>query len=56
VALNELTGTEAQALLARLLGPDRVTAEAAAAAGLAELCGHLPLALRIAAANLITHR
>jgi tetratricopeptide (TPR) repeat protein len=43
-------------LLAAVLGPDRVAAEPAAAAELAELCGHLPLALRVAAANLDTGR
>ncbi|MGH3241794.1 MAG: hypothetical protein ACRDNL_15585 [Spirillospora sp.] len=33
------------------LGPDRLAAEEAAADELARLCGHLPLALRVAAAN-----
>ncbi len=40
------------ALLARVIGERRVRMEAAAAAALAESCGHLPLALRIAAAKL----
>jgi tetratricopeptide (TPR) repeat protein len=35
-----------------VLGPERVHAEPEASARLAELCGHLPLALRIAAASL----
>ncbi|GGN11955.1 SARP family transcriptional regulator [Lentzea pudingi] len=39
-------------LLARVLGADRVRAEADAAAALVRLCGGLPLALRIAAADL----
>lgn len=40
-------------LLANIVGLPRVDAEPAAAAELAGLCGHLPLALRIAAANLV---
>lgn len=39
-------------LLARIAGADRVSAEPEAAAALAELCGHLPLALRIAGARM----
>jgi hypothetical protein len=42
-------------LLIRLLGADRVRAELGALAELARLCAHLPLALRIAAANLADH-
>ncbi|MFD4395801.1 BTAD domain-containing putative transcriptional regulator [Kitasatospora sp. NPDC058478] len=41
-------------LLERALSPDRLRAEPAAAAELAGLCDHLPLALRIAAARLAT--
>ena len=48
-----LSPAEARELLARILGPDRVAAEAAATAELARMCGLLPLALRIAAANLL---
>ncbi|GIG00121.1 AfsR/SARP family transcriptional regulator [Catellatospora citrea] len=47
-----LPGQESLALLTRLLGADRVAAEPDAARRLAELCGGLPLALRIAAAQL----
>lgn len=43
---------ESRGLLARILGADRVRHEAEAAAELARLCDHLPLALRIAAINL----
>jgi DNA-binding SARP family transcriptional activator len=43
-------------LLARVIGPDRVRAEAASALTLVRLCGCLPLALRIAAAKLSTRR
>ncbi|GGJ92493.1 hypothetical protein GCM10010123_22960 [Pilimelia anulata] len=39
-------------LLGRLAGPDRVRAEPAAAAELAEQCGRLPLALRVVGARL----
>jgi tetratricopeptide (TPR) repeat protein len=52
LTLDVLTSGEAVSLLARVLGEDRVAAEPAAAAELAEVCGHLPLALRIVAANL----
>jgi DNA-binding SARP family transcriptional activator/tetratricopeptide (TPR) repeat protein len=50
--LDVLTETEAGLLLGRLIGPERVTAEADAAAHLCRLCAYLPLALRIAAAEL----
>ncbi|GIJ53336.1 SARP family transcriptional regulator [Virgisporangium aurantiacum] len=52
LALDVLTPGEARDLLEALLGRDRIGAEPAAAARLAEVCGHLPLALRIAAANM----
>ncbi|WP_019870984.1 AfsR/SARP family transcriptional regulator [Salinispora oceanensis] len=43
---------EATDLMAKMLGAERVGRERDAVAGLAELCGRLPLALRIAAAKL----
>jgi DNA-binding SARP family transcriptional activator/tetratricopeptide (TPR) repeat protein len=46
------TPNESRALLARILGSARVAAESDAAAELATLCAHLPLALRIAVAHL----
>ncbi|WHT21202.1 BTAD domain-containing putative transcriptional regulator [Crossiella sp. CA-258035] len=52
VPLEVLSPGEAQHLLAGILGVDLVAAEPAAAAELARLCGHLPLALRVAAGNL----
>lgn len=52
LGLDALAPEEARILLARLLGAERVEAEPEAVAGLARLCGYLPLALRIAAANL----
>ncbi|WP_235921769.1 AfsR/SARP family transcriptional regulator [Lentzea tibetensis] len=51
LALTQLPGHDSHALLTSALGADRVAAEPAAAAELAEVCGHHPLALRIAAAN-----
>ncbi|MEE6262820.1 AfsR/SARP family transcriptional regulator [Plantactinospora sonchi] len=41
-------------LLTSVAGPERMRTEPAAAAELAELCGHLPLALRVAGARLAT--
>ncbi|MEN3358003.1 MAG: hypothetical protein V7637_1985 [Mycobacteriales bacterium] len=52
LTIDVLTPAEAGTLLRRTLGADRVAAEPAAAAELARLCAYLPLALRIAAANL----
>ncbi|MEH1166648.1 BTAD domain-containing putative transcriptional regulator [Micromonospora sp. CPCC 205539] len=49
--LDVLSSGESVRLLATLLGQAAVQTEATAAAELARLCGHLPLALRIAAAN-----
>lgn len=43
-------------LLTRIAGSERVAAQAGAAAEVAELCGHLPLALRIAGARLSARR
>jgi tetratricopeptide (TPR) repeat protein len=55
ITLDVLTGTEAEALLAHLLGNDRVQAEPQAVAVLAKACAFLPLALRIAGAILDEH-
>ncbi|MEU8540343.1 AfsR/SARP family transcriptional regulator [Streptomyces sp. NPDC048717] len=52
--LGALSPRESRALLTAVLGRDRVAAEAGAARTLAELCGHVPLALRIVAARLLT--
>ncbi|MFC3890678.1 BTAD domain-containing putative transcriptional regulator [Lentzea rhizosphaerae] len=51
--LTPLHPYESLELLMALLGGRRIAAEPDAAAALAEACGHLPLALRIAAANLL---
>ncbi|MEV6120197.1 BTAD domain-containing putative transcriptional regulator [Streptomyces sp. NPDC052077] len=52
--LGALPPPESHALLTTVLGTERVAAEPAAARSLAALCGHVPLALRIAAARLLT--
>ncbi|MDX3639815.1 BTAD domain-containing putative transcriptional regulator [Streptomyces sp. MB09-02B] len=52
LAVDLLTAPESRLLLTRTLGRARVEAESDAAAALADACGHLPLALRICAANL----
>lgn len=54
VALDVLSEDESITLLNRLLGP-RATQEPGAVAELAARCAYLPLALRIAAANLLNH-
>ncbi|CAL9656236.1 hypothetical protein SUDANB95_06771 [Actinosynnema sp. ALI-1.44] len=54
VRLDVLDRQEARALLAGMLGDDVVAEQSEAAEQLAELCAHLPLALRIAAANLLS--
>ncbi|MEV6239272.1 BTAD domain-containing putative transcriptional regulator [Lentzea sp. NPDC051838] len=55
VTLDVLSPEDSLELLAHVLGPERIRAEPVAAAELAKLCAHLPLALRIAAANLADH-
>ncbi|OLB80596.1 MAG: hypothetical protein AUI14_06170 [Actinobacteria bacterium 13_2_20CM_2_71_6] len=55
VSLDVLTPDEAEHLLTNILGPQRVAAETGATAELARVCAYLPLALRIAAANLTEH-
>lgn len=53
IALDVLTPREAEALLRHLLGPELARNGPGSLARLAEVCGHLPLALRIAAAHLL---
>lgn len=55
VRVDALAAAEAHALLAEMLGGQRTDGEPAAVAELARLCAYLPLALRIAAANLTTN-
>ncbi|MEU2289182.1 helix-turn-helix domain-containing protein [Streptomyces sp. NPDC013178] len=52
VQLGELTARESVALLADLVGPERGRTEPRALAEVAELCGYLPLALRVAGNSL----
>ncbi|MEU3648628.1 BTAD domain-containing putative transcriptional regulator [Lentzea sp. NPDC034063] len=54
VRLDVLDWHETKSLLAGILGADEVASQEDAALELAALCAHLPLALRIAAANLVS--
>jgi tetratricopeptide (TPR) repeat protein len=54
IALDTLSHREALTLLSSVVGEDRIAAERDAAEQLARQCDHLPLALRIAAAHLVT--
>jgi tetratricopeptide (TPR) repeat protein/transcriptional regulator with XRE-family HTH domain len=55
LALPTLTRSEAVALLQRIIGPQRAAAEPEVAlSGLADICGNLPLALRIAGNRLLS--
>ncbi|MEV6238884.1 BTAD domain-containing putative transcriptional regulator [Lentzea sp. NPDC051838] len=54
ITLAQLPAQDSHELLVSALGADRVAAEPAAAADLARVCGHHPLALRIAAAGVGT--
>ncbi|WP_213451444.1 AfsR/SARP family transcriptional regulator [Rhizomonospora bruguierae] len=51
ISLDVLTRHDATTLLHGIIGADRAAAEPRATAELADLCGHLPLALRVVAAN-----
>jgi DNA-binding SARP family transcriptional activator len=51
LTLDVLTDAEAQELLSRCLGPERVADDPGAAGALIQLCARLPLALSIAAAR-----
>ncbi|MEV8457852.1 BTAD domain-containing putative transcriptional regulator [Streptomyces sp. NPDC052095] len=52
ISIGEMSPEDSAMLVAETLGTRRVAAEPEAAAELARLCGHLPLALRIATARL----
>jgi DNA-binding SARP family transcriptional activator/tetratricopeptide (TPR) repeat protein len=54
VPLEPLAPAESLCLLNRIIADDRVRTERSAVSELAQLCGHLPLALRLAAARLST--
>ena len=52
VPLGVFTSAESIRLLAKIAGPDRVAAEPGAAAEIAALCGHLPIAVCLTARRL----
>ncbi|MFS8097649.1 tetratricopeptide repeat protein [Lentzea alba] len=52
VFLDVFTADEAIALLSRIAGADRISADPGGAARVAELCGHLPIAVALAAKRL----
>ncbi|WP_422772993.1 BTAD domain-containing putative transcriptional regulator [Plantactinospora sp. WMMC1484] len=52
--VHPLTDEDAQALLAHVVGPERVAEEPGQAARIAAACGNLPLAVRIAGTRLAT--
>jgi DNA-binding SARP family transcriptional activator/tetratricopeptide (TPR) repeat protein len=52
IVLAPLPAADAITLLRRFVGADQVDRESAAAQSLVDICGRLPLALRIAAANI----
>ncbi|WP_285745524.1 BTAD domain-containing putative transcriptional regulator [Lentzea sp. NBRC 105346] len=53
LVLDVLSRVDARGVLEQVLGPARISAEPDAVRELVELCARLPLALRIAAANLL---
>ncbi|MEH0468095.1 BTAD domain-containing putative transcriptional regulator [Streptomyces sp. B21-097] len=55
VAVGPMSSQEAEQLLERMLGAERLRAEPGAAHSLAEACGRIPLALSIAAAHIANH-
>jgi DNA-binding SARP family transcriptional activator len=55
LSLGLLSPPDAVALLSKVTGPDRISPDDPLAGEVAELCGYLPLALRIAA-SLLRHR
>jgi tetratricopeptide (TPR) repeat protein/transcriptional regulator with XRE-family HTH domain len=55
ITLGPLSENESIALLRTVIGSERADDEPEATAGLARRCGHLPLALRIAAERVATH-
>ncbi|GAA3514652.1 DNA-binding SARP family transcriptional activator/Flp pilus assembly protein TadD [Streptosporangium album] len=53
IDVDVFDSSQSMDLLSRIAGAERVQSEAGSAAALAELCGRLPLALRIAGARLL---
>ncbi|WP_336208725.1 AfsR/SARP family transcriptional regulator [Nonomuraea sp. LPB2021202275-12-8] len=56
VGLDVLSAQESQELLARMVGAERISREPPAAMKIAGLCDRLPLALRLAAAKLMSRK
>nr|WP_206501967.1 BTAD domain-containing putative transcriptional regulator [Streptomyces chrestomyceticus] len=56
IHLDVMSPDQALTLFTRIVGEQRVTAELEAAKEVVHACGHLPLAIRIAAARLTTRR
>ncbi len=56
LTLPELSRREAALLIRSVIGDERADADTAAVAVLAERCGHLPLALVLAAEHIVSHR
>jgi DNA-binding SARP family transcriptional activator/transcriptional regulator with XRE-family HTH domain/tetratricopeptide (TPR) repeat protein len=56
ITLDVLTAADARTLLTEKLGADRAAADPAAVTEIAELCGHLPLALAVTAARAAARR
>lgn len=56
VVLDQLSEDEAVALITRMLGEPKVAEEPGAVRDLARVCGYLPLAVRVAAANVAGNR
>lgn len=56
LTLPELSRTESALLIRSIIGDMRADADPAAVAVLAERCGHLPLALVLAAEHIVSHR
>jgi tetratricopeptide (TPR) repeat protein len=54
LAVDLLSAGDAMALVRRIIGEERAAAEAGAVTRLVDVCGRLPLALRIAATRVIT--
>jgi tetratricopeptide (TPR) repeat protein/transcriptional regulator with XRE-family HTH domain len=55
ITLGPMAEEESIALLRKVIGAERAAAEPEAVRALADRCGHLPLALRIAAERVATH-
>jgi tetratricopeptide (TPR) repeat protein len=55
IGLRPLSPPDARQLLGNIAGHDRIRTETAAVAAVSQACGHLPLALRVAGARLVTH-